>query len=370
MNEIAFAELDMAAVESAVITAYERIAGVTLYPGDPVRLFLESLAYVVCVQNCVIDMAGKQNLLAYARGDHLDHLGLLMGVRRLAANPARLKLRFSLAAPLEFDVPVPAGVRAVTAQGDATFATREDALIPAGSVDVECDAVSLTPGAAANGLVAGQVCQMIDPLPYIVCVENVSPATGGADVENDERLRERIRRAPESFTVAGSTGAYEARVLEISQDIAIAAVSVTSPEPGHVDVRFLLEGGELPDAGLAARVLAHLSAETVRPLTDFLTVAAPDEHPYAVRGRWYLTRSEGARLASVTSAVGAALERYRLWQRSRPGRDINPTRLISLLEQAGVKRVELDEPSFTRLAPTEVARETDMELLFGGLEEE
>ena len=55
---LAFAELSVEEVEKSVLTSYETIAKTTLYPGDPVRLFLESLAYVLALQNSVIDMAG------------------------------------------------------------------------------------------------------------------------------------------------------------------------------------------------------------------------------------------------------------------------------------------------------------------------
>lgn len=39
-------------------------------------------------------------------------------------------------------------------------------------------------------------------------------------------------------------------------------------------------------------------------------------------------------VATISSAVTSAVESYILWQRSKPGRDILPTKLISLMEQA------------------------------------
>ena len=123
-------------------------------------------------------------------------------------------------------------------------------------------AFAVTTGAEANGLVAGQLCQLVDPLPYIISARNSSLSMAGSDVESDDRLRERIRLAPESFTVAGSVGEYEARTLAVSQDI--EEVAVYSPEPGVVDVRFTLVGGELPDAAMIALVKDALSSETVQ----------------------------------------------------------------------------------------------------------
>lgn len=368
LPDVSFAESDASAVEAAVLTVYEGLTGLTLQPGDPVRLFLESLAYTVSVQNQLIDLAGKQNLLAYARGAHLDHLGALMGEARIAAQSARVMLRFELTEPLAFAVPIPVGSRASTKDGNILFATAIEAEIPAGQTGVEVPAHCTSPGASGTGLVPGQITQLVDPLPYVAGVSNVTISSEGSDIEDDERLRERIRLAPESYTVAGSTGAYEARVLGVSADI--LAVAVDSPEPGVVDVRFVLTDGELPDAAMIALVSDSLSAETVRPLTDKVLVGAPDVVEYIVTGRWYALRADAALLSGVARAVERAVETYRIWQRSQPGRDINPSRLIALVQQAGAKRVELDAPLFTPLTATQVARETAVSLVFGGLEEE
>lgn len=365
---ISFAEGDAASIEAAVISAYERLSGVTLQRADPVRLFLESLAYVITVQNNVIDLAGRQNLLAFASGGHLDHLGALMGVTRIPAQPARCTLRFSVGEALAFALPIPAGTRVATQDGKIAFATGLAAEIPAGELSVDVAARASEAGLAASGLVAGQLCRLVDPLPHVVSAVNVSTTAEGADVEDDARLRERIRLAPESYTVAGSAGEYRARVLEVSADI--LAVSVHTPEPGVVDVRFVLEGGELPDDEIVALVSSHLNAETVRPLTDKVLVAAPDVVEYAISGTWYLTRADSALLGPVAQAVEKAVEEFRVWQRSAPGRDINPSRLVAMLHKAGAKRVELASPVFTELTGTEIARETSVEISFGGLEDE
>ena len=72
----------------------------------------------------------------------------------------------------------------------------------------------------------------------------------------------------------------------------------------------------------------------------------------------------------MTQNIKAALEEYRVWQRSAPGRDINPTRLISLLERAGAKRVELDSPHYQKLEQRQIARETSLDLQFMGIEDD
>lgn len=368
LPEISFAPQNAAEVEAEVLTTYEQIARVTLQPGDPVRLLMESLAYDVIIQNGLIDNTGKQNLLAYATGGHLDHLGALMGVARIPAQPSRCLVTFSIGEALDFEVPIPEGTRVSTQDGKIIFATAQMAVIEPGSLSATVVAFSITPGQNCNGLVSGQLSQLVDPLPYIVSAVNSSLTMAGADVENDDRLRERIRIAPESFTVAGSVGAYEARTLAVSQEI--EEVSVWSPEPGVVDVRFTLTGGELPDAAMIAMVEEGLSDETVRPLTDMVQVGAPEPVSYSIHGQWFLRRADAPLFGAITVAVTEALEKFRIWQRGKPGRDINPSKLISLVEQAGVKRVELVEPAFTRLTGIQIAREEMIALLFGGLEDD
>ena len=368
LPDISFAPQSAAEVEAEIITRYEKIRNLTLQPGDPVRLFLESLAYYISVQNGIINFTGRQNLLAYATGGHLDHLGAPMGVARIPAQPGRCLLRFSIGEALPFEVPVPAGTRVSSQDGKIIFATAQMAFIGPGQTSVDVIAFSLETGNATNGLLPGQLSQLVDPLPYIISARNSTETTAGADIEDDERLRERIRIAPESFTVAGSVGAYEARTLAVSQEI--EEVAVHSPVPGLVDVRFTLTGGELPDEAMIAMVQEGLSADTVRPLTDTVHVAAPEVVPYDIVGKWYLRRSDAALMGSVTLSVEKALEEFLVWQRCKPGRDINPSRLISLLEQAGAKRIELESPKFTPLRLIEVAREQEMNLLFGGMEDD
>ena len=333
LPSVSFAPQSAGETETAIITAYEAIAKATLQPGDPVRLFLESLAYVISVQNGLIDLAGKQNLLAYARGGHLDHLGAPMGVIRIQPQPARTTVRFGVDEALAFDVPVPAGTRVTTQSGGVMFATLSDAVLPAGELFVETSAKATEAGASGNGLLPGQICRLVDPLPYITRVSNVATTLSGCDEEGDERFRDRIRMAPESFSVAGPNGAYEARVKAVSADI--SAVSVTSPTPGIVDVRFVMTDGELPDEAMIEEVENALTPKDVRPLTDKVLVGSPETVEYALAGKWFLSSSDSTLLASITKAVDAAVEGYRLWQRSKPGRDINPDELLARMRNAG-----------------------------------
>lgn len=233
MSEITFAEIDPAEIEASVLTTYEGIAEVTLYPGDPVRLFLESLAYLIALQNNLINLAGRQNLLAYAEGQHLDEIGKMVGTSRLAKAYAKHTQQFRLREPLPFDVSVPGGTRVTTADNGMVFATQKTLVIKAGDLSADTVAMAVEAGEKGNGFLPGQISRLVDPLPYVSETVNTTTSSGGADVETDARYRERIQLAPESFTCAGPEGAYRYHALRAHQDIAEAAIWTPNPAPSR-----------------------------------------------------------------------------------------------------------------------------------------
>lgn len=115
--------------------------------------------------------------------------------------------------------------------------------------------------------------KLVDPLPYVDSVQNATVTAGGADKESDESYRERIHEAPESFSDAGSYGAYTFFAKSANPDI--ADVFITSPSPGEVKIVPLMTGGEIPEEEVLKDVLEACNDKTVRPLTDQVSVQAP-----------------------------------------------------------------------------------------------
>ena len=365
LPSVTFAEKDARTIESNIITAYEAIAERTLYPGDPVRLFLETIAAIIVQQRTLIDYAAKQNLLAYSAGDNLDHIGVLVGTTRIAATAATTTLRFTLSAVQATAITIPAGTRVATEDG-LTFATSAVATVGIGSTFVDVAAVCTQTGAIGNDLAAGQINKIVDPVAYVASVANTTTSESGADIEADDDYRERIRLSPESFSVAGPTGAYVYWAKSASS--LIADVAVTSPSAGAVEIRPLLIGGELPDAELLAAVDAVVNDVHIRPLTDQVTVLAPTAVSYDVNLAYYIAGSNSALATSIQTAVTAAVNEYVLWQKSALGRDINPSELIALIMAAGAKRVAVTSPVFTAVDAGSVAVADTVTVTYGGLE--
>ena len=218
------------------------------------------------------------------------------------------------------------------------FETDETREIAIGETYVDVPCTCQTDGEEGNGLIAGQISTLVDPIAYVDSAVNTEVSAGGADIESDEDFTDRIYLAPSGYSVAGPRDAYKYHTKSF-MDAAIGDVEVTSPEPCEVEVRFLLSDGSLPSETLCKKVLGHLNDDNIRPLTDRLSVLAPTGQGFNIRFTYYINKSDMDKAVSIQSAVAAALQEYISWQTHTIGRDINPSVLTKMMVAAGAKRV-------------------------------
>lgn len=369
IEDINFCSKDVDTITQEVISRYESITGRSLARADPVRLFLNAVIYELVLQRNSIDLAAKMNLLAYAYGDYLDHLGALLGVYRLKASSATCTVQFTLSAALNYSVTIPEGTR-ITPDGKLYFATTSDIVITAGNtqgiITAKCD----TPGISGNDYVAGQINQIVDPFPYGLTGENITASSGGEDTETDEAFRARIQIAPEHYTNAGSIEGY--RYYALSADPNIVDVSILTPpdvSPGNVWIYVLMSGGALPDADTLNKVLDVCSGEDVRPDTDYVHVAAPEVVYYSVEVNYWVDSQDSVMLETIQDNVQKAVYDWIEWQASKIGRDINPSQLHHDIISAGAKRCEIISPVFSVLTNYQTAFVVSpLSIIFQGLE--
>ncbi len=367
LPELTFASADVESIDAEVCAAVETQLGRKLARADPIRLFLRGVEAIILQQRYLIDQVAKQNLLAYALGDNLEHLGALVGLERKQPTAAICTMRLTLSAARAAATNIPAGIR-FTAGDNVYFALDEDVTFLAGETTLEAGATCVRTGVVGNDYLEGEINQIVDPQAFLQSAENVTKTEGGAEMESDESLRERIHEAPEKFSNAGSSGAYRWHAMNAST--AIIDVSVTSPSAGEVEVRPLLEGGKLPDTELLNAVDEAVNARSVRPLTDHVTVLAPDVAAYHINAWYWINRSDATRAVAIQAAADQAVAEYQEWQSACLGRDINPSELTHRLLSAGVKRVEMSNPTFATVAADAVASVTSVDLLYRGLEDD
>lgn len=366
--DIHFVDTDTETLVNTLIQSYEQFTGRTLYPADPVRLFILWVADIIIQERVNIDFSARQNVLRYAEGEYLDSLAeLFKDTYRLSPEKAKTTLRFTISMPLNTATTIPAGTR-VTVDGEIVFQTMKSLTIPAGELCGEVAAECMTEGEIGNGFVPGQIKQLIDIFPYFESVENVSESDGGAEEESDASFYERLRESMETFSTAGPLGAYV--YYAKSASALIADVMATSPEAGEVDVRVLLSGGVLPGEEILNAVERILNADDVRPLTDRVRVAAPETVPYDIDFTYWTQEGGAVSDETIAKNISAAVQTFKEWQGAKMGRDINPSYLISLLMQAGAKRVQVRSPVDTVVADDAVALIGESTVVNGGAERE
>lgn len=284
-------------------------------------------------------------------------------------------MEIQLSAVRDGNVIIPIGTR-FTAGDNVVFSTVENTLVPAGKTSVTVKAECESFGEVGNGYQIGAIKILVDPLPFVASVRNTTVTEGGANVEADDHFRERIHEAPESFSCAGSEGAYQFHVKKTSP--LIESVTVVSPGEGKVQLYPILQGGKLPDEELKRKILESVSHKYVRPLTDKVSVETPIFKDYNVNMTYYIAKDDASRAVTIQRDVELAVNAYITWQTSTVGRDINPSELIHRVMKAGAKRVEVIAPTFTKLKngveadgyKVELARLGTKTVNYGGYEDE
>lgn len=375
--DIQFLETDTEIIESNMIALYEYMMkeqfqreNYKVYPASPERLFIAWCAAIVVQQRILIDETAKKNVPRYAYGEYLDSLAeLFKDIERLSATPAVATFRCYISEAQEQSVIVPKGTR-IAFDSEIVFETMDELEIKAGETYGDVTGQCQTPGIVGNNIAAGQIKEIVDVYEYYLKIENVTKTSGGAEKEEDREYYERMRESMESFSTAGPVNGYIYHAKSVSA--AVADVAATTPEPGVVDVRILLQNSERPTEAVLEEIEEALNASDVRPLTDLVMVSAPEEDPFEIDVTFYIERNTQASSSIIERDARQAVENYIEWQTSKMGRDINPSYLVQQMMGAGVKRVEVRKPEFQIVEETHVAKivRESMQILNGGVENE
>lgn len=366
LPEINFLTTDVNEIVNDSIKTYERLSGRKLAEADPIRIILLSHASIIVQQNVKLNEAARQNLLYYATGDMLDHKGAEWSTSRIEAMPATTTMQIKLSQTFDSARIIPANTL-VTSDGQLFFSTTADLVIEAGESAGEVRAECTETGTIGNGYQVGTISTLVKPLPYVASVTNLTMTELGSERESDDAYRERIWQAPEKLSVAGSREAYEYHVRTASA--LISDVYVHSPLAGYVHIAILSANGTLPSQELIDDVTAAVSDRKVRPLTDFVTVMAPEVVEFDVQLTYWI-ETTAIDKTLIQRAINKAVRDYVTWQTSKVGRDINPSRLISDVIRAGAKRVDVISPTFTVLSEGKVAQCVGETVNFGGIEDD
>lgn len=375
--EYQFISMDTSELTAQMTASYERLTGITVRPTSPERLFIQWVASVLLQERALLNRAANQNLPSRATGTNLDALGQMLynEVARPPAQAATCTMRFTISEAQSEAILIPEGTRVTDRNRKLTWATEEDAYIPAGSTSLDLTVRCQVAGAVGNGYLPGQIDTIVDVYDYYSGCVNLTESGNGSDEATDDEYYQILRESMDAWSTAGARGAYIYHAKKVSTDI--ADVLPTRPSPGCVNLYVLMNDGTIAGDETKAAVLAACSADTVRPLTDYVSVEDPDEVEYDITFTYYLRRDADSSAADIAQAVQDATDAFVLWQSSKLGRDINPSELIHRLMMVdGVKRVALTSPAFTSLADggdgttPEIAKLDNVSITNGGYEDE
>lgn len=366
MDKINFADCDVEEMVSSAKTIVETMLDRKVGDADPIMLLLKSFISIIAYQRQIIDEAANQNLLYYATGKNLEAIGQLVGVKRLPAAAATCHVELTLSAPLNKVVNIPAGIR-FNAGDNVNFKLDEDVTFLAGETVKQARAVCMEVGEVGNGYAVGSIKNIVDVTPYLASVRNITTSELGADEESDDSLRYRIQVKPESFSVAGSEGAYCYWCKEFSAEV--IDTKAISFEPGHVTVFPLLKGGQIPGEEFLADLQDYLSADSLRPLTDYVHVLPPGIVEYEIDCDYNILREDKHSALTIQENAEKAVQDFISFTKNKISRDIDPTELYYRLRAAGCVNVQIRSPVFTEVGATQVAICSGVNLQYRGLKD-
>lgn len=363
MADFDFVETDSAKLYTSIIGTLMDSCGEALYPGDERRIFGEGIVALFVSLFSLFNDKAKQRTLRYARGKVLDAIGERYNVPRAEPMKATAMFRFSVSEMQSENIIIPAGTR-ITADGSVYFATLETTVLPAWSTEVDILAECITGGSDYNGFAVGTISTLVDLIPYVSNVENITASTGGDDGEpydeiGDDKYRERIRLSPAIQSTAGPEGAYRYFVLSADPNIIDVAIDCPEDEPNVVNLYPLMVGGELPSEDVLQKVLDTLS-DDVRPMTDKVNALSPAVVEYEVEIKYYCTKDDETATIETIEGEGGAIDQYNTWQTAALARDINPDQLRRFIlapkSGTGAIRVDVIKPTFAELTKAQVAK--------------
>ena len=300
---------------------------ISLLESDRFSALLETLAYRELLLRARINSAVKSMLLPFAQGADLDNIVAMYGIERKKGEKPIAEVEFSLSMARDSDVLIPKGTILCASSGELA-AIKDDITIAAGQLKGTGHSV-LQAFVKQSDL----KCELIQtPFSFVLKARQTSRFEGGADEENDERLRDRAVLSLERFSTAGSRKAYIYHAL--SANAKVEEVSAINGGPGIV--KLYLKTADMSEE-TRADVQSYLSGERVRPLCDTVVVENAKVINAVIKAE--LELKDMLLQASIQSEIEAGRTSLSL------GEDLNLSYVYSALHREGVYRVNLKQPA-------------------------
>lgn len=328
-TELHYLTYDSDAIWQEMMVDYVKAGGDILYPGDEKEMILRGVQATIMRVFAGVDNALRMATLRYAVRDYLDLYGDGRSCERIEAAPARATVEITTNENMKITT-LEAGTP-VTADGQVFYLLEEDVKLSGHVETLTAGIVAQVAGVSGNALTKGTEMHLTTTHSGVNKIVVKDDAKGGCDREEDDVYRERIRVSGLAAVTTGPERQYEAVAKSVSTQIIDAHAKRIGD--GRVGVYLVLASEDGKEA-LMQSVLDALSAQYIRPLTDYVSVYQATDVPYKLVLE-YTAESP----STVADAISEAVKSYQSWQDSVIGRAFNPDRLIAAVYQAGASRV-------------------------------
>lgn len=343
---------------------YKELSGVEVIPASEEAYLLGTICALIGNIKAEMNRVALENYLPFARNIRLDLKGAIYGSRgeRLGANAARTTMRCYISTTVERNVVIPKGTRFI--HKTYIFITEDEYSINQGELFVDIPVVCETAGDIGT-ILKGEIIEIVDRYDYFESCENITNVSGGRDDEDDEAYRERIREIPESFTSAGSEGAYKFWTKKASS--LVTDVIIKSPTPNVLDI-YVCNNQSLIQTEEKQKIKEFLEQEDIKALNDKITIKDPEIYNYNIKIKYYLYKDARNSKELIEKKLKEALNTYTT--SLKIGDSINIQDLIGICKSnPDIKKIEIDEPVEHEATDITICSCDEISLTFMGSEE-
>ena len=339
-KEIVLIKSDPMEILNDCIKFHKEETGIDLPQAHESTYIYATVAAALGTIKAEMNQVSLQNYLKWAKNSRLDMKGTMYGSRgeRLGANQARTTMRCYVSVGANRDVIIDKGTRFI--HKNNVFRAEERYIVPDGQTYIDVPVVCETTGDL--GIInIGEVTQIVDYYDYYDKCENITPVTGGQDIEKDEHYRERLRLLPESFTSAGSEGAYKYWTLQSSP--LVTDVVVKSPTPNKLDI-YVINGLKTISTEEKDSIFKFITQDNIKALDDEISIKDPNIHNFNVDIDYYLYDDAPNSVSEIEEQLTDSIKNY--FNNMEIGKSINTQDIIKICkENRNISRVIINSPS-------------------------
>lgn len=330
-------------IESRMTQKYKELTGCDCSDASDISIKIKLLAGELFNLQSSINWLNNQLFPQTAAGAQLDYHAEMRGLKRKKATLSTGTLRFSLPAPAESTLVIPAGtVCSTVGKNPVRFATDKTTSIGTGLTMVSVTATAVTRGEAGNAA-SETVCIMTTPISSLLSVINPAPFSGGTDDESDDSLRRRIMEDIKRPST-GTNKAYYKRLAQSVDGVYSANIVSRARGNGTVDI-YIAAKGAVIDSQYISEVQALVNAERELNVDVLVSAAQTSRVPVSLS----LTEKSGYDFNKVKANVIEKLGEY--FNSLQVGESVYVSSLGKAVAQAqGVERFLFKSGSLSNIA--------------------